>query len=340
MNAPSVRVLRLLGVLQSRRDWSGKELGERLEVDVRTLRRDIERLRDLGYVIASTSGPGGGYRLAAGSSTPPLLLDDEEAVAVAMALAASAGSVSDVEDVALRVLAKLARVMPPRVRRKLGVLEGVTSLLPGARVTVDFRVLATLATACLDAVELRFSYEDARGTASSRTVEPLRLVHTGRLWYLAARDADRDELRTFRVDRVRNAQVAKEARRFAPVLSPEAITAYVARSIVASPYRYQARLRLEGTAAMLRPRVPDWVGVLEAESDTSAVLVLGADSLDVLVALTGHIGMDFELLEPQLELATAAATASLAADLDAAEGSSADSLAADQISAPATAPTS
>ncbi|MBC8067109.1 MAG: WYL domain-containing protein [Deltaproteobacteria bacterium] len=299
MKPPSVRVLRLLGVLQSRREWPGKELGERLEVDVRTLRRDVERLRDLGYVITSSSGPGGGYRLGAGSTTPPLLLDDDEAVAVAMALAASAGSVSDVEDVALRVLAKLTRVMPPRVRRKVGVMLDVTSLLPGARVTVDFRVLATLASACLDALELRFSYEDARGALSSRTVEPLRLVHTGRLWYLAARDVDRDDLRTFRVDRVRSANLAKDARRFVTELSDADITAFVARAVSTSPYRFHARFRLEGSVSSLRPRIPSWLGVLEAESSTHSVLTLGGDSLEGLVALAGHVGLDFELLEPR-----------------------------------------
>ena len=304
MKPASVRVLRLLGVLQARREWSGKELCARLEVDVRTLRRDVERLRQLGYVITSSSGPGGGYRLGEGSSTPPLLLDDDEAVAVAVALAASAGSVSNVEDVTLRVLAKLARVMPPRVWRKARVMEDVTSLLPGARVTVDFRVLATLASACLDALELRFSYEDARGALSSRTVEPLRLVHTGRLWYLAARDVDRDDLRTFRVDRVRSAHIAKDASRFVPTLSAEGVTEFVARAISTSPYRLHARFRLDGSVSSLRSRIPSWLGVLAAESGTHSVLTLGGDSIEGLVALAGHVGMDFELLEPA-ELAQA-----------------------------------
>lgn len=302
----SVRVLRLLGMLQTRREWSGRDLGERLEVDVRTLRRDMDRLRDLGYVITSSSGPGGGYRLGSGSTTPPLLLDDDEAVAVAVALAASAGSVSDVEDVALRVLAKLDRVIPPRVRRKIGAIERSTSVLPGARVTVDFRVLATLASACRDEVETRFAYEDARGVATQRAVEPLRLVHTGRLWYLAARDVDRDDFRTFRVDRIRSVAVARDARRFVPRLPPEGVTAFVARSITASPYRHRARLRVEGDAASLTARIPSWVGALEAESPTHSVLVVGADSLDALVAMVVHAGVEFELLEPP-ELAEALA---------------------------------
>ncbi len=304
MNSASVRVLRLLSVLQSRREWSGRELGERLDVDVRTLRRDMNRLRDLGYVIDAASGPGGGYRLGAGSITPPLLLDDDEALAVAVALAASAGSVSDVDDVGLRVLAKLSRVMPPRVRRKLGAFKDVTSLLPGARVTVDFRVLATLASACLDELEIRFSYEDARGQSTVRTVEPLRLVHTGRLWYLAARDVDREDLRTFRVDRVRSATLPKSARRFVPCLSSERIDKFVAHSISTSPYRQHARLRLAGSIASLRPRIPSWLGVLEPESSTHSVLRLGGESLEGLAALVGHVGLDFELLDPP-ELAEA-----------------------------------
>jgi len=304
MATASVRVLRLLGALQSRGEWSGKELGERLRIDLRTLRRDMNRLRDLGYVITSSSGPGGGYRLGAGSSTPPLLLEDDEAVAVAVALATSAGSVSDVEDVALRVLAKLARMMPPRVRKKLGAIEDVASLLPGPRVTADFRVLATLAAACRDELEVRFSYEDARGDPTSRTVEPLRLVHTGRLWYLAAHDVGRDDLRTFRVDRIRAVQLAKNARHFVPRVPAEGITAYVTRSISTSPYRCRARLRLAGSVASLRARVPAWLGVLEPESDTHSVLVLGGESLEGIVGLVGHIGLEFDLIEPP-ELAEA-----------------------------------
>lgn len=302
----SLRVLRLLGLLQSRREWAGRDLGERLEVDVRTLRRDVDRLRDLGYVVTSSSGPGGGYRLGPGSSTPPLLLDDDEAVAVAVALAASAGSVSDVEDVALRVLAKLDRVIPPRVRRKIAAIERATAVLPGARVTVDFRALATLASACRDALETRFSYEDARGAASRRTVEPLRLVHTGRLWYLAARDVDRDDFRTFRVDRIRAIAVADDARRFVPRLPPEGVSAFVARSITASPYRHRARLRLAGTVAELSPRVPSWLGSLEAETPSHCALVVGGDTLDAVVAMIVHLGLDFELVDPP-ELAEALA---------------------------------
>lgn len=304
MATASVRVLRLLGMLQSRREWSGPELGERLEVDVRTLRRDVDRLRDLGYVVESSSGPGGGYRLGSGSSTPPLLLDDDEAVAVAVALAASAGTVSDVEDVALRVLAKLDRVMPPRVRRKLGAIERSTSVLPGARVTVDFRVLGTLASACRDALCVSFPYEDARGNETQRTVEPLRLVHTGRLWYLVARDVVRDDFRTFRVDRIRAVKLPADAKRFVPVFPPEGIEAFVARSISTSPYRIRARLRLEGRVEALRASIPSWLGVLEPETATHSVLVMGGDSIDAMVALVVHVGREFELLEPP-ELAEA-----------------------------------
>ncbi len=299
MSSPSTRVLRLLSLLQSRREWSGPELGERLEVDVRTLRRDVDRLRDLGYTVTSSAGPGGGYRLGQGKVTPPLLLDDDEAVAVAVALCASAGTASDVGDVALRALAKIDQVLPPRARRKLGAIEIATTTLSGSR-SVDLGVLATLASSCHDQVEVRFAYEGANGAASRRTVEPLRLVLAsgGRRWYLAAWDVAREDFRTFRVDRVASVEVAEHPRRFVARTPPGGIEAYVASSITTAPYQYRARLAVEGSVEELARKVPSWVGTLEPLSTNRSVLTVGGDCFDSLVALSLHAGVDFELLDP------------------------------------------
>ncbi|MDB4932246.1 MAG: Transcriptional regulator, DeoR family protein [Myxococcaceae bacterium] len=293
MLTTSTRVLRLLSLLQARGEWSGRDLGERLEVDVRTLRRDVDRLRDLGYAIDSSAGVGGGYRLGRGTTTPPLLLDDDEAVAVAVALA-----VGPAGDVAVGILAKLNQVLPPRARRKLGAIEAATIALPDGRPRVDFRVLATLAGACRDAVETRFSYLDSRDAPSRRTVEPLRLVHARLRWYLAARDVDRDDFRTFRVDRIAPRDLDVRDRRFVPAEPPEGIAAYVARSITSAPYRFRARLLLAGAAAELAATIPTWVGTLEARSARRTVLTVGADTEAALVALILHAGVPFELLDP------------------------------------------
>jgi len=296
--ATSTRVLRLLSLLQSRGEWSGRDLSERLEVDVRTLRRDIDRLRDLGYTIDASSGVGGGYRLGPGSTTPPLLLDDDEAVTVAVALATSNGSLGPREDLAVGVLAKLNQVLPPRARRKLGAIEAATLALPDPSPRIDFRVLTTLAGACRDAVETRFSYLDARDVSSRRTVEPLRLVHTRRRWYLVARDVDRDDFRTFRVDRIASREVEVQARRFVPREPPEGLRAYVTRAITSAPYRFQARLLLEGSVADLAARIPSWVGPLEARSARRTVLTVSGDSETTLVALMLHADVPFVLLDP------------------------------------------
>ena len=197
------RLLRLLSLLQLRRDWPGPELAARLEVDVRTVRRDIDRLRALGYPVSSTSGAAGGYRLEPGTDLPPLLLDDDEAVAVAVCLrTAAGGTVAGIEEAALRALAKLDRLLPTRLRGRAGALSAATVAMTGQRPVIDADDLAAIAAACRDHEVLRFDYRTNDGATSRRTVEPLRLVHTGRLWYLVAWDRDRGDWRTFRVDRI------------------------------------------------------------------------------------------------------------------------------------------
>src|ERR1700688_2490239 len=197
----SARLLRLLSLFQARRYWSGAELSERLEVTPRTVRRDVDRLRSLGYPVNSTSGAGGGYQLGAGATLPPLLLDDDEAVAVAVGLrTAASGTVSGIEEASVRALSKLEQVLPSRLSRRVSALHAFIVPLANPGPTVDAATLTAIAAACRDHEELRFGYHSRDGSPSVRAVEPHRLVHTGRRWYLAAWDTDRNYWRTFRVD--------------------------------------------------------------------------------------------------------------------------------------------
>ena len=199
----SARLLRLLSIMQSRRDWSGPELAARLQVTTRTIRNDVERLRQLGYPVDATPGAGGGYRLGTGAAVPPLLLDDEEAVAVAVGLRTAAnGSVAGIEEASIRALAKLQQLLPSALRRRLHALEAFAVPVPGTGPVVDAATLTTLAAACRDAERVRFGYRRHDGSHSHRDVEPHRLVSTGRRWYLVAWDIGQRAWRTFRVDRI------------------------------------------------------------------------------------------------------------------------------------------
>src|SRR4051794_4307595 len=199
----SARLLRLLSLLQARRDWTGTELATRLGVTTRTIRNDVERLRGLGYPVDARRGVAGGYRLGTGGALPPLLLDDEEAVAVAVGLrTAASGTVAGIEETSVRTLAKLEQVLPSHLRRRVNALQSFTVQAPGAGPTVEPRALAAIASACRDHEGLRFAYRSHDGASTRRRVDPHRLVHLGRRWYLVAWDVDREEWRTFRVDRI------------------------------------------------------------------------------------------------------------------------------------------
>src|SRR5437764_15448775 len=192
MSETSSRLLELLSLLQGRRDWPGSELADRLEVSGRTIRRDIERLRQLGYPVESLTGPAGGYRFLAGSAMPPLLLDDEEAIAIAVGLPTPArASVTGIEETAVRALVKLEQVLPAHLRRRVGALGSATIAPAVAGPTVDPQHLTVVATACRDAERLRFGYRRRDGTESRREVEPHTLVNLGRRWYLVAGDRRR-----------------------------------------------------------------------------------------------------------------------------------------------------
>lgn len=295
----SARLLRLLWLLQSRRYWSGAELSERTEVDARTVRRDIDRLRELGYAVEASPGLGGGYQLKAGSSLPPVLLDDEEAVTVAVAVRAAASSVGKMEETAVRLLAKLDQLLPSRLRKRASALHSVTISLARPEAAPSIDVLTQIAGACRDHVKLGINYRDRAGNVTSRVVEPLRLVHTGRLWYLVAWDAQRRDWRTFRMDRV--ARLASTGPQFTPRNFPGDIAEYVSRSIRQVPYRYRMRIKLQGSVTELAKRIPSWCGVLEALDEESCTLSTGADSIEALAAQVILTGTDFAILDaPEL----------------------------------------
>ena len=230
MADPSSRMLRLLSLLQTHRHWAGAELADRLEVSERTLRRDVDRLRELGYPVDATRGTDGGYQLAAGSQLPPLLLDDEEAVAIAVGLRAAAVSpVAGIDETSVRALAKLEQVLPARLRHRVGALQHYSEPLThggargGEEPTINPSDLTEIAGACRDTVRLRFDYERRDGVAGGRMVEPHRLVSTGRRWYLVAWDVDREDWRTFRVDRMQEPKAL--TRTFAARELPEGVDA-------------------------------------------------------------------------------------------------------------------
>ena len=295
----SERLLRLLSLLQTPRDWTGTELAERLDVSPRTVRNDIERLRGLGYPVHATRGAIGGYRLAAGATLPPLLLDDEEAVAVAVGLRTGAGgAVTGIEETSLRALAKLEQVLPARLRRRVNTLQTHTVLVRHrSGPTVDPEMLTLIAAACRDHGTLRFDYDDRRGAASQRRVEPHRLVNAGQRWYLVAWDPDRDDWRTFRVDRIRPHLTV--GARFSPRdLSDDAVVALVSRGVPAEARRFQARVTIHASAPTIAERIGPWVGTVEAIDEDTCVLDTGADSLEILAVYLGMLNADFVVSDP------------------------------------------
>lgn len=294
----SARLLRLLSLLQVRRDWSGHDLAERLEVSPRTVRRDVDRLRSLGYPVHGTTGTAGGYRLGAGAALPPLLLDDDEAVAVAVGLTTAAGgSVAGIEETSLRALAKLEQVLPSRLRHRVHALQTATVPLVVGGPTVDAAVLTAIAGACRDHERLRFDYRDHADRSSLRTVEPHRMVSWGRRWYLVAWDTDRDDWRTFRVDRMSTR--TPNGPRFTPREPPEGdVAAYVARGIGAAAWPVRARVVLHVPAEAVAERITPGVGVLEAVDERTSVLDTGGDSAEAMAAWLGFLGVDFEVTDP------------------------------------------
>jgi predicted DNA-binding transcriptional regulator YafY len=294
----SARLLRLLSLFQAQRYWSGPELSERLDVTARTLRRDVDRLRSLGYPVNSTSGAAGGYQLGSGATLPPLLLDDDEAVAVAVGLrTAASGTVTGIEEVSVRALAKLEQVLPGRLRRRVEALHSFIVPLANIGPTVDAGTLATIAGACRDSEKLKFNYQSREGVASAREVEPHRLAHTGRRWYLVAWDLGRQNWRTFRVDRIQTK--LSLGSRFVPRKPPDGdFAAYVSRSVGYAPYPHRAKVLLHGPAESAAERIPASIGTVEHIDEHTSLLSTGACSLDTLAVFIALIGFEFEVLEP------------------------------------------
>jgi predicted DNA-binding transcriptional regulator YafY len=294
----SSRLLTLLSLLQARRDWPGGELADRLEVSSRTIRRDVERLRELGYPVESLTGPAGGYRLRAGTAMPPLLLDDDEAIAIAVGLRTAArASVTGIEETSVRALVKLEQVLPAHLRRRVRALQSATLTLPAGGPTVDPQSLTLIATACRDSELLRFAYRGRDGVAGRREVEPHSLVNLGRRWYLVAWDRGRGDWRTFRVDRL-TGPAATGVRFRSRTLPAKDAADYIARSMSEWQHRFEARVTLHAPAEAIRKRVPTHWGKVEPIDADTCEFRTGDDDLDWLALRIAMLGVDFDVHEP------------------------------------------
>lgn len=298
MLGTSARLLQLLLLLQGRRNWTGNDLAERLEVTERTLRRDVERLRTVGYQVHSSAGIAGGYRLAVGAALPPLLLEDDEALAVSIGLSAvAAGTVAGMEEAAVRALTKLEQVLPTRVRRRAKALYSSIVSLAAPGSTVEPRTLVVLASACRDDERLTFRYRDVTSHASDRVVEPSGLVHVGNRWYLVAWDVERKDWRTFRVDRIEPHPAT--GTRFTRREPPEGnLATYVSRSVSSSPYPFRARVVFRAPIEVVAERISPSAGLLETLDEARCVLHTGAHSLDTLALWIALLGVEFDVLDP------------------------------------------
>ncbi|WP_228001980.1 helix-turn-helix transcriptional regulator [Nocardia australiensis] len=300
----SARLLKLLALLQTHRDWTGTDLAERLTVTTRTVRRDVDRLRELGYPVHATRGTGG-YRLGAGAALPPLLLDDDEAVAIAVGLrSASDDTVTGIEESALRALTKLEQVLPPRLRHRVRTLRAATVRVRGSGIAVAPDTLIAIAEACQRRERLRFDYRAHSRETTSRDVEPHSLVHFSHRWYLVAWDVDRADWRTFRADRV--TPRVPTGPRFTPRELPEGdVAAHLSMRLSASSWPHQATVLLHTSAAEATGSVWPGMGVVEAVDEYSCHLHVGADTPGALVWMITSVDIDFTLLTGPPELVEA-----------------------------------
>jgi predicted DNA-binding transcriptional regulator YafY len=294
----SARMLRLLSLLQTHRYWPGSELADRLEVSARTLRRDVDRLRELGYPVDAARGVAGGYQLQAGAAMPPLLLDDEEAVAIAVGLrSAAAGAVAGFEETSVRALAKVIQLLPPRLRRRIDALQAVTTPgVFGGGPVLDALTLTTLAMACRGEERLRFDYAPREGEAARRHVEPHRLVSLGRRWYLVAWDLDRGDWRSFRVDRLTAPEPT--GARFRPRELPGGDPVEWLRSRMRTiPSRYDVSVVIQTDAATIRGFVGNW-GRAEELPEGGCRLRMNVDDLGWPVMVLGVLAVPFTVESP------------------------------------------
>jgi predicted DNA-binding transcriptional regulator YafY len=294
------RLLQLLSLLQTPREWPGGELSERLGVSRRTVRRDIDRLRELGYPVQATKGADGGYRLVAGKAMPPLVLDDEEAVAIAVGLRAGAGhAVEGVDEASVRALAKLEQVLPSRLRHRVSTLQAATTpLTSGDGASIAPETLTVMASTVAGRERLRFAYQAKDGTESRRVVEPYRLVSTGQRWYLVAYDLDRADWRTFRVDRV-SAPFATGARYTPRELPTGSAAEYLRRSIHGPQETYGFTVTFDAPAEVVAARAPAWLGAPEPLDEGRCRLRGSAGSVEWLAVRLAMLGFDFTVQEPE-----------------------------------------
>ena len=294
----SSRTLQLLSLFQTHRYWSGAELAERLGVSVRTLRRDVDRLRELGYPVEANRGVDGGYELAPGATLPPLAVDDDEAVALAIGLRTAAqGAVAGIEESSIRALTKVMQVMPPRLRQRVDALNAVTVPAVGdPGPTVDAAVLTAVAQACWDEEVVRFSYTGRGGETTDRRVEPHRLVSLGRRWYLVAFDLGRKDWRSFRLDRLEDLRGI--GGRFRPRQLPAAdAAAFVRAGIANAPAAHTVEALVHAPAPTVRAALGHW-GAVEVVDEKRCRLRMTADTLDWPALALGAVGAEFEVLGP------------------------------------------
>lgn len=306
MASTGSRALKLLSLLQTHRYWPGQELADRLGVSPRTLRRDVERLRDLGYPVDATRGVAGGYQLAAGASLPPLVVDDDEAVALAVGLRTAAQSgIAGVDEASVRALAKVVQVMPPQLRRRVDALRTTTlSTTFGPGPTADAGVLTVLAQACRDEERLDFAYVARDGQASTRTVEPHRLVSIERRWYLVAYDLTRFDWRSFRLDRI--AEPRPTGTRFRPrTLPAEDAAEYVRESL----HSALEPMVVEAIVEAQHDRVLDVLGrwaTVEDREDGTCLVRITADSAEWALFGLAAIDGPFRIVGPEEAVVAAA----------------------------------
>jgi predicted DNA-binding transcriptional regulator YafY len=305
----SARLLALLSLLQLRREWTGQELANRLGVGPRTIRRDVDKLRSLGYPVEAAPGVAGGYRLGTGGELPPLLLDDAEAVAVAVGLrTAAASSIAGIEETSVQALAKLEQVLPNRLRRRVNALGSATSTFVVDGPAIDPEVLSAIASACRDGVRLRFSYTSRDDKASRRNTEPCAVVHSGYRWYLLAFDLNRDDWRTFRIDRIRGRVHPGERgqRRTVPGGDPAAyLQARLRADRTGESEAPPGRMRLAAPAEQIKPRVPERYATVEADGEDSCIVTTRGPWSRSALVWTALLDEPMEILGPP-ELAEAA----------------------------------
>ena len=295
----SERTLRLLSLLQTHRHWTGEELADRLEVSVRTVRRDVDRLRELGYPVDAAPGVDGGYQLAPGAVLPPLILDDEEAVALAVALElASQAAVAGIADSAVRALGKLTQVMPKRLARQVDAVRSATVSvpLPASSGPIATDVLVRLAQLCRDSERATFSYVAADGTTSTREVEPVQLARYGQRWYLVAYDLDRHDWRTFRLDRLSDPS-GTGAHFRARRLPARDVPTFLAQQLGAAHPTYAIECEVDAPAGAVTGRIGKWADVTPLDEDRCLVR-MDADILDWPAFAMGLVAAPFHVLGP------------------------------------------